>query len=223
MRPWDQLKIVWVQKLAGCSCRWCRLHGTMVHGAIGTWVQCYMGTWVPHPPTHPGWWGSDVCPRQCSTPAPLSRQPQITCGGLSVPLPPPRLTFFPSHPLCFPSICGGASPPSFPLGLRGKISLPSFVPPQFVAEFPSHCQTLSALVFWALMTPTRLSQWRYECFSGAINTQRESETKDIAAGASESLPTSRKPDFRSSNFQADQFPQLRNISLWRVLRLSRPN
>ena len=25
------------------------LHGTMVHGAIGTWVQCYMGTWVPRP------------------------------------------------------------------------------------------------------------------------------------------------------------------------------
>ena len=76
----------------------------------------------------------------------------------------PLLHLFPSKSLCFPSICGRIL---LPLNLWGAEFPFKFFPPQFLPQFPpSHivsCRT----------TLTRLPQWRYECFSDAINKQWE--------------------------------------------------
>ena len=90
---------------------------------------------------------------------PIFASPQITCGGLSVPSytsSPPSRFVSPQFVAEFssPSTCGGQNFPS------------SFSLLNFCHNFPSHivsCRT----------TLTRLPQWRYECFSDAINIQWE--------------------------------------------------
>ena len=98
-------------------------------------VQKLAGVMVPLPCSR---WGSDVCSRQCPTPAP-SFPPNNLCWSQC---PPCHL--FPLLPR-FVSPQFVAEPPLllrlFPPSLWGRISLPSFPPSSSICgRIPSHCQ-----------------------------------------------------------------------------------